>query len=148
MNRTLAKKNIVELDDRQWEEIVEKKGEPIVVMFYNQLCPFCALMMPHFEKYAEEFKEKITFARIDADKNPYSAEKYGIMSTPTFKFFCKGRHVQEIVGRVYPPSQESNRRIAPIRQGVRLKIDAYRLLCRIRIISTKIFMAWRLEPGV
>ncbi len=40
--------------------MVKKKGGPIVVMFYNQLCPFCALMMPHFEKYAEEFKGKIT----------------------------------------------------------------------------------------
>lgn len=98
----MSETNIVELDDRQWEEIVEKKGMPIVVMFYDQLCPYCALMMPHFEKYAEEFKGKITFARIDTGKNPYSAERYGIMSTPTFKFFCAGRPVQEIVGQIYP----------------------------------------------
>jgi thiol-disulfide isomerase/thioredoxin len=94
--------DIIELDDRHWEELVEKKGAPIVVMFYHTLCPYCAIMMPHFQKYAEEFKDKVTFARIDVNKNPYSAERYGIMSTPTFKFFCGGRPVQEIVGEIYP----------------------------------------------
>jgi len=94
--------DIIELDDRHWEEQVEKKGGPVVVMFYHPLCPYCAVMMPHFQKYAEEFKNKVTFARIDVNKNPYSAERYGIMSTPTFKFFCRGRPVQEVVGEIYP----------------------------------------------
>jgi thioredoxin-like negative regulator of GroEL len=60
-----------------------------------------ALMMPHFENM-QRVKGKITFARIDTGKNPYSTERYGIMSTPTFKFFCAGRPVQEIVGQIYP----------------------------------------------
>ncbi len=33
----------------------------------------------------------------------YSVGRYGFMATPTFKFFCGGRPVQEIVGEVYPP---------------------------------------------
>jgi len=95
-------KGVIELDDLHWEEIVEKGGKPIVVMFYSPFCPHCMAMMPHFEKYAEEFKDKIPFARIDVNNNPYSVNRYGVMATPTFKFFCGGRPVQEIVGEIYP----------------------------------------------
>lgn len=72
-------------------------------MFYNQLCQHCAAMMPYFEKYAVEFSGKMVFARINVAKNSYSVNRYGVMATPTFKFFCGGKPVQEIVGEIYPP---------------------------------------------
>ncbi len=31
------------------------------------------------------------------------ASRYGVMATPTFKFFCQGSPVQELVGEIYPP---------------------------------------------
>jgi thioredoxin 1 len=100
--RNMSEKSIVELDDASWEAEVEKGGNPVLVMFYSHLCPHCIAMMPHFQKYAEELKGKIVFARVDVNKNPYSVERYGVMATPTFKFFCGGRPVQEIVGEIYP----------------------------------------------
>jgi len=98
----MSEKSVIEIDDRIWEDVVEKRGGPIVVMFYSPSCPHCQAMMPYFERYAEEFKEKIPFARIDVTQNPYSVSRYGVMATPTFKFFCAGRPVQEIVGEIYP----------------------------------------------
>jgi len=71
-------------------------------MFYNVQCPHCMAMMPYFEKYASEFRDKVLFARVDVVKNPFLVSRYGIMATPTFKFFCLGRPVQEMVGEVYP----------------------------------------------
>ena len=99
---TMDENDVVELSDKLWEEVVEKGELPVVVMFYHPLCPHCIAMMPHFEKYAEEFKGKILFARIDVSKNPFSVNRYGVMATPTFKFFCGGRPVQEMVGEIYP----------------------------------------------
>ena len=47
-------------------------------------------MMPHFEKYAEDFKDKILFARIDVARNPLAvSSRNGVMATPTFKFFAE-----------------------------------------------------------
>lgn len=94
--------SIIELDDTNWEMHVEKSGKPFVVMFYSPYCQHCMAMMPHFEKYADEFKGKISFARIDINKNPFAVSRYGVMATPTSKFFCSGRPVQEIVGEIYP----------------------------------------------
>jgi thiol-disulfide isomerase/thioredoxin len=98
----MAVKNIVELNDGQWEDVVGRGGRPVAVMFYNPTCPHCIAMMPYFEKYADEFKDRATFARIDVGKNPIAVAKYGIMGTPTFEFFCGGRPIQEIVGVAYP----------------------------------------------
>jgi len=98
----MSEKSVIELDDRNWETLVEKAGKPIVVMFYSPTCPHCMAMMPHFEKYADEFKGKILFARIDINRNPFTTGRYGVMATPTFKFFCSGRPVQEFVGEIYP----------------------------------------------
>lgn len=96
----MVEKSVVEVDDARWEAVVEKGDKPVVVMFYDQLCPHCVIMMPHFEKYAEDFKDKILFARIDVTRNPLTVSRYGVMATPTFKFFCGGRPVQEIVGEI------------------------------------------------
>lgn len=98
----MGSKYVIELDDLSWEEAVERSGRPLVVMFYSPSCPHCIAMMPYFERYAEEFRDKIPFARLDVNRNPYAVSRYGIMATPTFKFFCKGRPVQEIVGEIYP----------------------------------------------
>jgi thioredoxin-like negative regulator of GroEL len=98
----MDERSVIELDDSNWENLVEKEGKPMVVMFYSPTCPHCVAMMPHFEKYAAEFKGKISFAKINVNSNPYAVSRYGIMATPTFKFFCSGRPVQEIVGEIYP----------------------------------------------
>ena len=98
----MSQKSIIELTDLSWLELVEKSGKPIAVIFYAPSGPHCLAMMPHFEKNAEEFKDRIGFARIDVNNNPIAASRYGIMATPTIKFFCKGRPVQEIVGEIYP----------------------------------------------
>jgi thiol-disulfide isomerase/thioredoxin len=66
----MAEKSVMDLDDASWEAVVEKGDKPVVVMFYDQLCPHCMIMMPHFEKYAADFKDKILFARIDVTRNP------------------------------------------------------------------------------
>ena len=98
----MAETSIIELNDMNWEKIVEIGGKPIVVMFYSPSCPHCLAMMPYFEKYASEFEGKISFARIDVNKNSFTVSRYGVMATPTFKFFCSGRPVQEFVGEIYP----------------------------------------------
>jgi len=44
----------------------------------------------------------VIFVRINISTNQWTAERYGVRSTPTFKFFCDGKPVQEMVGAIYP----------------------------------------------
>lgn len=93
---------VVDLDDGSWETRVEKERAPVVIMYYSENCPYCKQMEPYFLEYAREFREKVTFARIDIARNSWTAERYAIRSTPTFGFFCSGKLVQQLVGSVYP----------------------------------------------
>ena len=94
--------NITNLDDSNWEKTVEKGDKPVVVMFTSPTCPYCRQMEPYFDEYGGEFKDKIIFAKIDITQSPTIASRYGVMGTPTFKFYCKGKPVHELVGSMYP----------------------------------------------
>jgi thioredoxin-like negative regulator of GroEL len=59
-------------------------------------------MAPYYAQYAQEYKDKVLFARVDVSVNLFTGERYGVKGTPTFKFFCQGRPVTELVGAVYP----------------------------------------------
>jgi thiol-disulfide isomerase/thioredoxin len=98
----MSSEDVEELDDLNWEKQVEKADNPVVVMFYSDSCAFCKQMEPHFFDYAGEFKDKIMFSRVNVVESPTIASRYGVMGTPTFKFFCKGKPVQELTGAIYP----------------------------------------------
>ena len=92
----------VEVSDLVWEHIVEKSEKPVAVMFYSTSCPYCRVIDPYFTTYAKEFRVTVVFARLNIMTSMWTAERYGIRGTPTFKFFCGGKPVFEIVGAVFP----------------------------------------------
>jgi thioredoxin 1 len=98
----MAEDPLVETDDLSWEKTVEKGVKPVAVMFYSPTCAFCHQMEPYFRSYAVEYRDSVVFVRINISTNQWTAERYGVRSTPTFKFFCDGKPVQEMVGAIYP----------------------------------------------
>ncbi|MCX6683391.1 MAG: thioredoxin family protein [Methanoregula sp.] len=93
---------LVEGNDLIWEKTVENETKPVAVMFYSPTCAFCHQMEPYFRNYAVEYRDSVVFVRINIMENQWTAERYGVRSTPTFKFFCEGKPVQEMVGAIYP----------------------------------------------
>jgi thioredoxin 1 len=47
---------------------------------------------------AEEFKDKIYFAKVDVDEVQDLAQELGVRAMPTFQFFKGGEKVDELVG--------------------------------------------------
>lgn len=94
--------SIIEVDDQNWEKNVERSSKPVVVMFYSPTCAFCHQVEPYFRNYARDYRETVIFARINILASQWISERYGVRSTPTFKFFCSGKPVREMVGAVYP----------------------------------------------
>ncbi len=93
---------VLELSDTNWEQLVEKSALPVFVMFFSPTCPYCRTMDPYFRGFAKDFEGLVTFGRLDILASPWIAERYGILSTPTFVIFCTGRPFQQMVGGVYP----------------------------------------------
>ena len=94
--------NVVEIEDKTWEQLVEESSKPVIVMFYSPECSFCDFMKSYFIKYAQDFKNSAVFARMNIVTNNWTAERYKVQHTPTFKSFCHGRPVWEQVGGIDP----------------------------------------------
>jgi thioredoxin 1 len=92
----------IEVDSASWETVVEKSELPVSVMFYSPTCPHCRVIRPYFQQFAREMAGKMVFVILNVTDNAWIGERYGVRATPTFKWFCRGKPVQELVGAVYP----------------------------------------------
>jgi thioredoxin 1 len=92
----------IEVNGTSWETVVEKSELPVSVMFYSPTCPHCRVIRPYFQQFAREMAGKMVFVILNVADNAWIGERYGVRATPTFKWFCNGKPVQELVGAVYP----------------------------------------------
>ncbi len=72
-----------------------------MVEFWSPQCPHCRMIEPVYIELSKEYGNKLKFAKlnvIESQQNQDLAVRYGVMGTPTFKFFCEGRPIQDIVG--------------------------------------------------
>ncbi|HOJ96340.1 MAG TPA: thioredoxin family protein [Methanospirillum sp.] len=91
-----------EITDSDWEIFVERNEKPVFVMFYSPSCTHCIRIMPSVEELAKDFGSEVTFVKLNLLRFDYIGERYGVMATPTFFFFCGGKPVQSRVGAVFP----------------------------------------------
>jgi thioredoxin 1 len=88
----------VEVDDKTFEEKVINQKTPVLVDFWAPWCGPCRAIAPILDELAEEYKGKMTIARLNVDEAPQSASKYGISAIPTMLLFKEGKPVSQLVG--------------------------------------------------
>jgi thioredoxin 1 len=92
---------VPEVNVSNWAEEVSKHTALTVVYFWHNQCPWCLRFNPIFSEITEEFGGRIRFFKMNVLENSANqdiASNFGIMSTPTLLFLCKGRPVGQIVG--------------------------------------------------
>lgn len=87
------------LNDSNFEVEVLKSEVPVLVDFWAPWCGPCKMMGPIVEEIAKEMEGKpVKVAKLNVDEASATAEKYNVMSIPTFKIFKGGEVVDEFVG--------------------------------------------------
>ncbi|GAA4091037.1 MULTISPECIES: thioredoxin [Actinomadura] len=88
----------ITVTDDTFEEKVLKSDLPVLVDFWADWCGPCKMVAPVLDEIAKEYAGRLTIAKIDADANPQTGIKYGVMSLPTLNLYKNGEVVEQIVG--------------------------------------------------
>lgn len=80
-------------------EVLDKKGV-VFVDFFADWCGPCKITEPIIEELSNspEYRDKISFMKVDVDQNNDIASQYNVFSIPTFIFFKDGQPVNQLVG--------------------------------------------------
>ena len=88
------------VDGTALEELVQKAELPVLVDFYADWCGPCRYMAPALEQLAKDHAGQVIVAKLDTDRHPEAAMRYGIRGIPTLLIFKDGEEVGRQVGAV------------------------------------------------
>ncbi|KAG8263473.1 protein disulfide-isomerase A6 homolog isoform X1 [Homalodisca vitripennis] len=84
-------KDVVELTDSNFDELVLESEDMWLVEFFAPWCGHCKNLAPHWAQAATELKGKVKLGAVDATVHQVKASRYGVQGYPTIKFFAPGK---------------------------------------------------------
>jgi thioredoxin 1 len=99
--------------DQNFETEVLQANVPVLVDFWAPWCGPCRVASPIVERVATSLGGKaVKVGKLNVDENPTTAQRYNVMSIPTFLIFKGGTVVEQTVG-------------VPNEAGLKTKLEGY-----------------------
>ena len=86
------------VSDASFEADVLGATGPVLVDFWAEWCGPCRQIAPALEELSEQFKGKLTVAKINIDESPETPGRYGVRGIPTLMLFKNGELAATKVG--------------------------------------------------
>jgi thioredoxin 1 len=91
------------INSSEFKNQVLDSSEVVMVDFFAEWCGPCKMLAPALEELSGEMAGRAKILKVDVDKSPDLAQKYGISGIPTVMIFRNGAPVDKMVG--FQPKQ-------------------------------------------
>jgi thioredoxin 1 len=89
---------IKHVTDASFEADVLKADGPVLVDFWAEWCGPCKMIAPMLNEIADEYRNKLTVAKLNIDESPKTPLRYNVRSIPTLILFKNGQVEGQKVG--------------------------------------------------
>jgi thioredoxin len=90
-------------DAATFDDLVETASLPVLVDFWAAWSGPCRALAPELLKLASSHAGNVIVAKVDTERLPDLAARYGILSMPTLVRFDRGRETKRVIGAMTAP---------------------------------------------
>ena len=94
----MAGKNVVLVNDLNFDTEVLNSDQPVLVDFTATWCGPCRQIAPLVDQLADEYEGRAKITKLDIDESPETAARFQIRGVPTILVFRGGEVVDRQVG--------------------------------------------------
>ena len=100
MRKEIVNKNVIELNEANFDREVLHATQPVLVEFWAGWSAPCKAMAPMLESVAEDEAVPVKVARVNVENHEKLTEQCGVRAVPTLLIFHQGGLQAEIVGQI------------------------------------------------
>lgn len=86
------------LTDANFEETIKTPGNPILIDIYTEWCPPCKMLGPVMEELEGEYKDRVSFAKMNLDENHNTGNDLSVDRIPTVFLYVDGQIKSSFTG--------------------------------------------------